>query len=348
MASEYQGRLRVIYPLERGRIVLRTEQDWQKNLEPVAVAPDGCCHEFEVRHVRHHLAYKPCIVDGDRLTWSEGTNKLWILDLNGVQDVYPHFHSGLAGRLSEILELPSALLGRSHRMRVYLPAGYDENFQKAFPVLYVHDGQNLFFPDEAFFGTEWRLDETLDLLDAMNLIDRVIVVGLYSDERETDYTQPGYELYARSLVEEVRPFIGGRYRVLGDRRHTGILGASLGGVVSLYAGWQWPEVFGNVGCMSSTFGYRDDLLDRVHDDPVEPRRHLKLYLDSGWPNDNYDVTFSMATALVERGFAYGRDLVHFAFPRLRHEESAWGGRVHLPLQLFSGKIRRFAALYQKH
>lgn len=345
MSHEYEGRLRVIYPVERGRIVLRTEQDWTRDVEPVAVAADGCCHEFELTHERHHLSYKPCLVDGDQLLWSEGTNKLWILDLDGVQDVYPHFRSGLAGRLTEVITLASPILGRQHQLRVYLPAGYDENSKKRFPVLYVHDGQNLFFPDEAFLGNDWRLDETLDVLDAMNLIDRVVVVGLYSGDREVEYTRPGYEAYGRSLVEEVKPWIDERFRTLADTRHTGILGASLGGVVSFYIAWQWPMVFGNVGCMSSTFGWKDDLLDRVHDEPVDDRRHLKVYLDSGWPHDNYDVTFSMASALVERGFAYGRDLVHFAFPTLHHEEGAWGGRVHLPIQLFSGKIRRFASLY---
>ena len=170
------------------------------------------------------------------------------------------------------------------------------------------------------------------------------MVGVYATDRMRDYTQPGYEAYGRALVDELKPWIDERYRTLTGPTNTAIMGSSLGGVVSFYCAWQHPQVFGNAACLSSTFGYRDDLLDRVRAEPLEPRRDLRIYLDSGWPNDNYEVTLSMAHALIGRGFELGQNVVHFAFPLARHTERAWGARVHLPLQLFSGKARRAAEL----
>ena len=73
------------------------------------------------------------------------------------------------------------------------------------------------------------------------------------------------------------------YRTLPGPRHTAVMGSSLGVVVSLFLAWQWPEVFGNAACLSSTFGYRDDLHERIE---TEPKRPIKIYLDSGWPRNN--------------------------------------------------------------
>lgn len=339
----FRGTLYVHYPLERGRLVLRTERDWDRDVEPVAVSDEGRCFAFELEHDRPFLFCKPCIQDGAALHWSVGANTLALLR-GRRQRVNPHFFSGEHGSMTRVLECPSEHMGRALQVRLYLPPGYDENTLKRYPVLYMHDGANLFLPDEAFLGQEWHMDRALDLLNAMSLIDRVLVVGVYATDRMRDYTQPGYEAYGRALVDELKPWIDERYRTLTGPTNTAIMGSSLGGVVSFYCAWQHPQVFGNAACLSSTFGYRDDLLDRVRAEPLEPRRDLRIYLDSGWPNDNYEVTLSMAHALIGRGFDLGQNVVHFAFPLARHTERAWGARVHLPLQLFSGKARRAAEL----
>jgi predicted alpha/beta superfamily hydrolase len=109
------------------------------------------------------------------------------------------------------------------------------------------------------------------------------------------------------------------------------MGSSLGGVVSFYAGWEYPEVFGQVGALSATFGYRDDLLARVQ---AEKRRPIRVYLDSGWPQDNYEVTRGMAAALRRRGLREGQDLLYLAYPEGRHEEDSWASRCHVPFQFF--------------
>lgn len=337
----FRGSLLVHYPLQRGRMVLRTEQDWERDIEPVTLRDEGRCFEFQLEHDRPFLFCKPCIRDANGLHWAVGANTLVLLR-GHYQRLNPHFFSGERGSMTRVLECPSTQMGHPLQVRLYLPPGYDENTLKRYPVLYMHDGSNLFLPDEAFLGQEWHMDRTLDLLNAMSLIDRVLVVGVYASDRMRDYTRPGYEAYARALVQELKPWIDERYRTLPGAHHTAIMGSSLGGVVSFYCAWEHPHVFGNAACLSSTFGFQDDLLERVRTEPLDVRRHLRIYLDSGWPNDNYEVTLTMAHALIGRGFELGRDVTHFAFPFAQHSERAWGARVHLPLQLFSGKARRAA------
>jgi predicted alpha/beta superfamily hydrolase len=322
-------------------MVLRTELDWEHGLEPVAVHDEGRCFEFRLEHQRPFIFCKPVIRDAHGEHWAVGANTLVMLTEH-PQRVNPHFFSGQHGSMTRVLECHSTALGRNLQVRLYLPPGYDENHLKRYPVIYMHDGRNLFFPEEAFLGREWHMDRALEQLDRMSLIDRVIVVGVHAGDRLQDYTLPGYEAYGRALVGELKPWIDTRYRTLDGPQRTAIMGSSLGGVVSFFCAWEHPHVFGNAACLSSTFGYRDDLLERVRADPIETREDLKIYLDSGWPNDNYEVTLSMAHALIERGFALGRDVVHFAFPLAGHNEAAWASRVHLPLQLFSGKARRAA------
>ena len=125
------------------------------------------------------------------------------------------------GRFSSLVELPSQLLGRAHRIRAYLPPGYDENTLAEYPVVFMQDGQNLFFPEEAFLGNDWQVDDTGDVLRAMNAVEDFIILGIHSGDRMREYTKPGYEAYTRSVVEEVKPEVERRLRLLGDRRETG-------------------------------------------------------------------------------------------------------------------------------
>ncbi len=335
----YRRRIVVNYPLESGRIVLRTEHDWERDVEADEVGDQGTRYAFWLECERPWLYFKPCIAVGHTRLWARGANRLALLVASDEEDHYPYFHSATGGTCSPMLEFESTIIDRIHRVRVYTPPGYGENTLKRYPVLYMQDGRNLFFPREAFLGQDWQVEETVATLDAMSLIDKVIVVGIYSHDREAEYTQPGYEVYGRSVVEELKPAIDAGHRTLRAAQHTGVMGSSLGGVVSLYMAWQWPEVFAMAACMSPTFGWRDDLLARVLS---ESRRDIRVYLDSGWPEDNYEAALTMSMALLSRGWTLGGDLVHLVFPRADHGEGAWRERLHLPLQLFSGKVRRAA------
>lgn len=329
-------KLRVRYPVEDGsQIVLRTELDWDSDLEPISISDNGQIFTFHLETKRPYLYFKPCMRTKDNFYWAAGENKLVLMTTQGIGDVYPVFHSDSSGSYSEVITIESTILNRAHQIRVYFPPGYHENQLRRYPVVYMQDGKNLFFPEEAFLGKDWRVNDSLELLDAMNAADQVIIVGVYSGNRFQDYTRPGYENYGRSIVEEIKPYIDQEFRTLPEHNETAVMGSSLGGVVSFYLGWEWPDVFGSVACLSSPFSHQDDLIERVLE---EPRRETRFYLDSGWPGDNYEVTCAMAMALFQRGYIPRQDFIHFVFPLALHEEYSWGDRLHLPLQLFLGKV----------
>jgi predicted alpha/beta superfamily hydrolase len=324
-------RVRVHYPLVSGRIVLRTDADWDVDLEPVSVSPSR--FDFEVATEAPFFYFKPVILEeGKPPRWSPGENYLAIASEKRRREIYPYFEADNRCSACDLRELVSPL-GR-YDYRVFYPPGYHENFLKRYPVLYMHDGQNLFFPGEAFQGHHWRIAETLTLLDAMSLVDKVLVVGIYPNAREENYTRPGYQQYGRFVVESLKPEIDRSFRTLTGPATTAVMGSSLGGVVSFYMAWEWPETFGMAACLSSTFGWRDDLRERVS---REPRRNLRLYLDSGWPRDNYEATREMRTLLKGRGYQEGKDLFYLGFPEALHNETSWAMRCHVPFQFLFGK-----------
>jgi len=327
--------IRVLHP-GFGRIALRTDEDWNRNLEPVKRDERGA--EFLVRIERPFFYFKPVLVRKEDIQWSQGENSLAITTAGAPLDVYPFFAADTHCSVCELMPALASPAGIEHRFRVFLPPGYHENTLKRYPVLYMHDGNNVFLKEEAFLGNRWRTDEVIGLLDQMNAIEEVIVVGIHPHDRMSEYTSPGYEDYGRFLVEKLKPLIDTKYRTLTDARHTAVMGSSLGGVVSFYLGWQWPDVFGQVGCLSSTFGYRDDLLDRVI---AEPKRNIKFYLDSGWPADNYEPTRAMRDRLIWKGYVPGSELFYLAFPEAKHNEMDWAARSHIPLQFFFGRLPAF-------
>jgi predicted alpha/beta superfamily hydrolase len=337
--TRLKRRLRVSYPSGNGNLVLRTEQDWDKDVESVSLSDDGTIWTFELEADQPFLYFKPCLIGSDGRHWACGPNKLLLMEEPDKRVSYPYFFSPEQGRYSDLVEFPSKILGREHRLRIYVPPGYDENTLAHYPVVFMQDGQNLFFPQEAFMGHEWQVDETSRTLAAMCAVEDAVFIGIYSEDRMLDYTRPGYEPYGRSLAEEIVPEAERRLRIGTHRRHRIVWGSSLGGVVSFYSVWQHPDVFGTGVCMSSTFSHKDNLIDRVL---TEPKRDVGFYLDSGWPGDNYEVTVGMAMALVSRGWRYGHNLLHLAFPLAEHSEAAWGMRFHLPLQFINGAVARAA------
>lgn len=330
--------IRVFYPLSSGRIILRTELDWDVDVEPSAIHAEAMEFEFRVNVDRPFLYFKPCILDGAGPHWSKGANYLAIPGAPSGRSVYPHFFASDQGTISDVLSIQSAILGHEVRSRIYLPPGYGENTLKRYPVLYMLDGNNLFLSAESFLGDEWRVDETMDLLDAMSAIDKAIVVGIYPNDRFHEYTQEGYEAYGRFIVSELIPQLTAEFRLLSGSENTAVLGSSLGGVIAFFLAFQWPDVFGKAGCLSSTFTFRDDLMRRVAD---APKRDTQIYLDSGWPGDNYEVTRCMRDTLVERGYIAGKDVLYLAFPGALHNEKAWAMRCHIPFQFFFGKSPAF-------
>ena len=175
--------------------------------------------------------------------------------------------------LSAAFAMPQ--LGRQRRVWLYLPADYAANTARRYPVLYLHDGQNV-FDDATSYGGEWGVDETLDQLrrvgrDATGSI--VVAVDNGDQFRSDEYIpwpsaalkdQPHHGgqggAYVDFLALTLKPYIDAHYRTRPDAAHTGIAGSSLGGLISVYAALKYPKVFGEVGAFSPAFWVCNDSL----------------------------------------------------------------------------------------
>lgn len=321
-------RLTINYPQDRGRVALRTAVDWDRELPAFATGHSYAVFEVDVPKT---LEVKPVLHVGDETLWAKGANYV-VTSQEPDRALWPFFFGDETGHVTEIRH--TEFEGATHKVRVYLPPGYDDNTLRRFPVIYMQDGQNLFHRDEAFMGGEWQVDETMDRLAQMNLIRKTIVVGIWPNDREKEYTRPGYEQYGRFLVECLKPKIDAELRTRVGREETVTMGSSLGGVAALHLAWTYPHVFGRVACLSSTFGVFDDLFERIaHED----KRDILIYMDSGWPKDNFSATNAMRDLLVKRGYRLGVDLLQFSFPEGGHSERSWAERIHVPFQFFFGR-----------
>lgn len=177
-------------------------------------------------------------------------------------------------------------LNRERHIRVYLPLNYKESKQ-AYPVLYMHDGQNL-FDDSTSFSGEWGVDESLNELDsALNF--NMIVVGIdnSSDNRMNEYSAwqnrafgeaEGKE-YVEFIVKNIKPYIDSAYRTLPARENTAIMGSSMGGLITHYAIYEYPEVFGMAGIFSPSYWFADAAYDYTLAKPI--RKDARLYFTVG-------------------------------------------------------------------
>lgn len=154
-------------------------------------------------------------------------------------------------------------LPRTRRIWIYLPLSYSTDINRRYPVLYAHDGQNLFDRATSFSG-EWGMDESLD-----KLAEDLIVVGIDNGGSErinelTPFANPEYgggqaDAYLAFIVEKLRPYINSRFRTKPERENTAILGSSLGGLCSYYAALKYEDIFGLVGVFSPSFWFSEEI-----------------------------------------------------------------------------------------
>ena len=262
----------------------------------------------------------------------------------------------LAGDVRLQKDFHSKILDNNRDLIVYLPPGYDASSNQRYPVLYFHDGQNLFDGATSYIpGQEWRLDETAQELIKAGKIAPLIIVGLYNTgkARVDEYTpvpDARYkvggkaDLYGRMLVEEVKPFIDREYRTLKDAKHTGLGGSSLGGLVSLYLGLKYPNVFGRLAVVSPSVFWGDKFIvhyvEALSGKPVE-----RIWLDigtkegqnSGEQQETVTNTRLLESALVKKGWKLEKDLKYFEAQGAEHNERAWAARVGPMLEFLFGK-----------
>lgn len=221
---------------------------------------------------------------------------------------------------------------------IWLPPGYKRirNILKKYPVLYMHDGQNLMDPQTAFAGKDWRVDETIVKLCGEKKMKEIIVVGIYNtpDRIEEYGNAEKSELYLKFIVDELKPFIDTNYRTLSGREDTAIMGSSLGGLVSFIAGWKYYDVFSMAGCLSSSFYYDNERVFEMVNPAGRPKSKVKFYIDHG--EDGLIRGQKMFCRLTELGYVIGKDIDYYYSPGAEHNEPAWAHRLERPLLFFFG------------
>ena len=251
---------------------------------------------------------------------------------------------------------------------VWLPEGYQTG--DSCDVLYMHDGNMLFDATTTWNRREWQVDEVTDSLIQAGLIRPCIVVGIYNtddrlteyfpaktwqhvaeaDRKDADLKKLTADAYLQFIVEELKPFIDQRYKPLTTREHTFMMGSSMGGLISLYALCEYPQVFGGVACLSSHLSMAH-LPNGVDGEPWATGfrnyvgQHLPeangslVYMDHG--TEGFDADYGQYQEQLDRVIrAKGWDAQHYmslVFDGDDHNETCWGKRLNQPLQFLLSK-----------
>jgi predicted alpha/beta superfamily hydrolase len=235
----------------------------------------------------------------------------------------------------------SRFLPDDRDVTVYLPPGYDDEPARQYPVLYLHDGQNLFDPRTSFIPARtWQVAETADAVIEAGEVEPLIIVGIANtgERRIAEYTPSrdwkmgGGEAdnYGDLLTRDLLPFIASTYRLRGDVQTTGLGGSSLGGLVTLYLGLKYPDVFGELAVMSpSVWWNHKSIVGYVNETAPRLRQHTRIWLDVGDAEGRRTLA---DTDLLDRRLRAGgwlpeSDLHYERVPGGTHDEAAWAQRV---------------------
>ncbi len=218
------------------------------------------------------------------------------------------------------------------------------------PVVYMHDGQNLFEPEHATHNITWGVVEAFSQLP-----DPPMVVGMWCHDNRwqeylpqrpfeadhgiealsaVDYSKiggiPVSDRYLRFVVEEVKPFIDEHYPTLPDQPNTTIMGSSMGGLISLYALCEYPDVFGQAGCVSTHWPALDGVMLPYLSKALPSAGNHRIYFDYGTVDlDSHYEPYQIKVdpLMAERGYRQPHDWVTRKFPGANHSEAAWSQRL---------------------
>jgi len=283
----------------------------------------------------------------------------------GAQPSAPVVSPTVTGTLLRHANFPSASV-RPRNVDVWLPHGYGSDGTRRYPVLYMHDGQNLFDSSTTGMGNpDWGVDETLTRLIAVGAVEPAIVVGVWNvPERRAEYEPqvltpflpdsvlrwidtakhgpPFSDRYLRFLVTELKPFIDRTYRTLLEPAHTSIMGSSMGGLVSLYALCEYPQVFGAAAGVSTHWPAGVGAMREYLERRLPRAGSHRIYYDYG--TLGLDAAYEPYQVKIDsmmhgKGYRQSRDWATLKFAGADHNERAWRERLHLPLLFLLGTHR---------
>jgi len=250
----------------------------------------------------------------------------------------------LTGNIKRHRAFHSRVLGNRRDVLVYLPPGYSRFSSRRYPVLYLHDGQNVFDAATSFAGVEWGVDETVQRLIHRKLIEPLIIVAVANvgEGRVDEYAPtPGViepkenprkrsrglaHFYGQFLIEELKQFIDQKYRTKPDAEFTGLGGSSLGGLATLAIGIFYSEVFTRLIVMSPSIWWDDYAIFRLVGILGE-KPPLKIWLDTGTDEPGWELARNLRDCLIDKGWQPDVDLSYLETKGAGHSEAAWAARV---------------------
>lgn len=283
----------------------------------------------------------------DDKTWMQGANHHIHADDPSTYDIYPWFNT-MSGSTSIIKNVVSKELNNTRDVIFYMPPSYNENTLKRYKnVLIMHDGQNLFDPRTSYMGNCWNVGQSLDGSIIGGTTDEVLVVGPYNTaDRMDEYTyiyDPSEgaggkgDLYLDWIESTLIPLVQSEFRVDITRDTLGIMGSSLGGLISCYGGWTRPTVYGKVGCMSSSFWWdENDFQNNVVPKSTPDAPHPVFYMDSGTGSVGEKqctmYTTNIHEQMVSKGFTPDAEVFQYVDEGATHSETYWGPRLHIGME----------------
>jgi predicted alpha/beta superfamily hydrolase len=238
----------------------------------------------------------------------------------------------------QVYQFHSEILPDDRTVQVYLPAQYMEQKERRFPVLYLHDGQNLFDGRTSYIPDKtWKAHTTADRLSAEGQMKPVILVGVANTglRRLAEYT-PTRDMkmgggegrkYGRLLVEELKPWIDQSFRTLAGAEDTGLGGSSLGGLISLFLGLEYSAVFSRLAVMSPSLWWdHRSILSIINQSGPKP--DLRIWLDMGTAEGARQIRDAdlLKQMLLRHGWQLGVDFAYEKVEGAVHDEQAWAER----------------------
>ncbi|MEO1075056.1 MAG: alpha/beta hydrolase-fold protein [Bacteroidota bacterium] len=249
----------------------------------------------------------------------------------------------VVGDLWRLPEIHSPRLGNHRDLLVYLPPSYHTEPDRRYPVVYMHDGQNLFDDATAFAG-EWQVDNTMDALAVTGR--EAIVVGVpntgidriheYSPVKDQQERGGRGETYVAFLTETVKPRIDADFRTCTGPLDTIVAGSSMGGLISLYAFLKRPDVFGHAGVMSPSLWFADRAIFPIVRET--PKHEGRIYLDVGTKEGAQTVADvrRLRELILSKGYRRHHDFCYVEDQGAGHSEIAWRDRLHFAMDFLLG------------
>jgi predicted alpha/beta superfamily hydrolase len=315
------------------------DSTWSKTF----IFPKGLELEYKITtgSWNNQAVYNSIDIPGNSRTVVEADEEVVIRPTNWNNIIHQTVLGGITGTVQYHRQLQGEGLRHTRDLIVWLPPSYDKKISKRYPVLYMHDGQNIIDPATSFIGYDWRVDEVADSLIRAGTMEEIIIVGIYnSPDRMSEYSDTDLgKAYVSFVINNVKSMIDSIYRTKPDRKNTAVMGSSMGGLISFLFTWWHPEVFSKAGCLSSVFDNRaTSVINLVRAE--KGRTHdVRMYFDCGGFGGDGNLKPGMdeiIRLLKERNYKEGTDYISFFDSNAEHSERAWAARIWRPLTFMFG------------